>query len=128
MSRFLPWRELSVAFAVILALAVVNSAQIAWRTLPSVGSVAGWALTGAGLLLSLPPALVYHIRLARTLSARHQLDRGWIWHPTRLHDRLLPEERSYVLRWFRVGAFGWGLTMIGCVWIGLSLCLGGTLL
>jgi hypothetical protein len=70
------------------------------------------------MAVSLPAAIVYHFRLHRTLGRRGELDPRWIWHPTRFHKQLRPNERRDVLTWFAIGVFGWVVALVGC---GLSL-------
>jgi hypothetical protein len=85
---------------------------------------AGGFLVAGGLVFSVPCALVYHLRLYRSLAPRKALDERWIWNPTGHHARLTREERPLVLPWFYAGAAGWGATVLGCVLIGLAT-LGG---
>jgi hypothetical protein len=79
---------------------------------------AGFAAIVVGMLVSVPAAVMYHVRLHGALHRRGELGRRWIWNPTRLHVKLRPSERMRVLPWFAVGVFGWVLALVGC---GLAL-------
>jgi hypothetical protein len=67
-----------------------------------------------GFVLGVPAGVYYHVRLYRCLAARGGVPRGFIWHPTRYHAGLLPEERRNVMPWFVAGAFGFTLILFGC--------------
>jgi hypothetical protein len=82
---------------------------------------AGLAAIVLGLIISIPAAVLYHLRLYEALNKRDALDAGWIWHPTRFHDRLLADERPAVMIWFSIGAGGWGLTLLGCALVALAI-------
>jgi hypothetical protein len=85
-----------------------------WDTLLAVGVT----LIGLGLLLGLPAALWYHVRLYRAAPAAVRV-RGWWWHPTQLHAHL-GSARSGVMRWFYVGAACWCIAIAGCVLVGVA--------
>ncbi len=105
-------REILLATAIGGAIVLF---QLAVRVLAS-PTWLGIGLTAivAGLIVSVPSAIVYHLRLHAALARRDALERGWIWHPTRLHGRLPEEERFSVLVWFVVGVLGWSLALLGC--------------
>ncbi len=77
----------------------------------------GGILVAAGMLLSLPSGLWYHLRLRSTLLRSGALPRTWWLYPTRLHDRIPDERRSWVLRPFYAGAFGMFVSIVGCVFV-----------
>jgi ABC-type tungstate transport system substrate-binding protein len=87
---------------------------------------AGAALVAGGLLFSVPFAVWYHVRLYRALQPRGELTRTWILNPTSFHSKLTLEERDSVLPWFYLGAFGWTVSVLGLVALGLSLWVGRT--
>jgi hypothetical protein len=109
----------AIAFGIVLAQFVATTfaapmGSPVWLLL-GLGSIA------LGLLVSIPAAGLYHLRLHAALSRRGALDKGWIWHPTRLHARLLDDERPPVMWWFSVGVAGWSLALLGCALIGLGV-------
>ena len=111
-------REIALACGLFLLLAatavVIRLAD--WGLL----FYAGAFLLVAGLGLSVPCALRYHLLLRDALRPRGALDRHWIWNPTGHHPRLTPGERARVLPWFYAGAAGWGASVLGCLLIGLA--------
>jgi len=84
----------------------------------------GIILISAGLLFSLPCAVWYHWALYRALSPRGELSRRWIWNPTAQHSKLRPDELRRVLPWFRAGAAGWVVSVLGCILLGLGAWVG----
>ena len=105
--------EIGIAFSVAVLLLGAQVVRTAWGTLPNVGNLWGWALIVAGVGFSTPTAIMYHVRLAQTLRPRGMLDKNWIWHPTRLHELLTAPEKKRVLFWFRIGALGWSVAIVG---------------
>lgn len=94
-----------------------------------------WILDGAaallviGFALGVPTGLWYHVALVRAVGAREVLPPRWWLRPTALHDRLRPDERPQVLRWFYAGGLGFAFTALGCVVLGgaaLRLALQGS--
>lgn len=78
-------------------------------------------LIGGGMLLGLPPALIYHVLLYRILGKRGELSRNWLWNPTPLHRKLQGSERRQVLFWFVLGAGGFSAVVAGCLALALGL-------
>ena len=76
--------------------------------------VTGLGCMAVGFALGVPAGALYHFVLYRCLRAHGAVPRGFVWHPTRFHDALSPEERRRVLPWFTAGALGFGLIMLGC--------------
>jgi hypothetical protein len=113
--------EIGLAFGVAILLVCAQLGRAAWGNVADIGNPWGWAMIICGLLVSLPGGIMYHVRLAQCLRPRGLLHRGWIWHPTRLHDLLPASERTRVLIWFRLGAAGWAVTILGCVVVAWSL-------
>jgi len=74
----------------------------------------GLSVVAAGFVLGVPAGALYHVALYRCLQARGEVPAGFVWHPTRYHAVLSPEERRRVLPWFRAGALGFGLIILGC--------------
>lgn len=82
--------------------------------------ITGLGCMAAGFALGVPAGAYYHFVLYRCLQARGDVPDGFIWHPTRYHDALSPEELRRVLPWFKAGALGFGLIMLGCAIFGLG--------
>lgn len=109
-------REILLASGIAFGVA---TGQIMLRMFSGQGLLgAGFGAIVVGLLISIPAAVLYHVRLHGALHRRGDLDARWIWHPTRLHVKLRPGERIKVLPWFAVGVAGWLLALVGC---GLTL-------
>lgn len=109
---------------VALALgAMMTLALVPWPWLLEAGAL----LTALGLLVGLPPALVYHLRLRAALLRQDALARRWWVEPARLHRHLGPADRRRVLPWFVAGAAGFVVVVVGCalVLLGALGSLGG---
>jgi hypothetical protein len=100
---------LVVILGLLLGSALVVS-LLSWHTVFGTGLT----LVAVGLAGGVPAGLAYHLELARALGGRGLLERGWFWHPTRLHRHLAGEERRRVMLWFRVGAVGFVVALAGC--------------
>lgn len=112
-------REIVLAASIALGLCIAQGvvhllASPSWL-------VVGLVAIGCGLIVSVPAAILYHLQLYRVLAPRGELDRGWIWHPTRLHVHLQATERWRVLGWFAVGVFGWTLAVAGCAVVAFAV-------
>jgi hypothetical protein len=110
---------LVLALLALLALAGFLLPLLSWLALIELGAVA----IALGLALGVPTGLVYHVKLARLLSARAELPPRWWLAPTRLHERLRGAERRAVLSWFYLGGAGFVITLGGC-----GLVVAGALL
>ena len=103
--------EVAIAGAVVLSLiAVPFGSAVDPETLLfwSVGLIAG------GLAVGLPAGLGYHLLLARALKAANLDVKRWWLRPTSFHDDLPPTALTRIRPWFRVGAAGFLLAMVGC--------------
>jgi hypothetical protein len=58
---------------------------------------------------------VYHVKLHLALVRQGAAEPGWWWRPTSYHDRLAVEERRTIMLWFRSGAAGFLMVIVGCV-------------
>src|SRR5262249_44596951 len=117
MSGFM--REVLLAVSIVAGLIAV---QLVARVLSTPTLLmSGLLAIGAGLVVSVPAAILYHVRLAQVLGRRGELPPGWLWHPTRFHSQLQPKERLSVLSWFAIGVLGWTASVVGCAMVGLSL-------
>ncbi|MDB4972485.1 MAG: hypothetical protein JWN48_826 [Myxococcaceae bacterium] len=114
--------ELSIALAPLLALAllvlVATFVPLSW-----IGSFS-LSLMVIGFVFGLPSGLYYHVLLRRELTRDGQTaPAGWYWHPQRLHERVAPEQRQNLQRWFLLGAAGFGLIVLGFLLSVLTLML-----
>ena len=110
----------------IVVLVVGLLASIALAPMPVVLGGAA-ALLAFGFALGVPTGLWYHVALGRALRSREPLPPRWWLRPTALHEKLQPDERRSVLRWFYAGGIGFVFTALGCVVLGgaaLRLVLG----
>ncbi len=73
------------------------------------------ALSGLGGLLGIPGGIAYHLALRRELLRRGALPRGWLWHPTRLHDQLDDDANARIRPWFLMGGLGFMFIMLGAM-------------
>ena len=80
----------------------------------------GVGLVILGMSVGVPAGLGYHVQLHRALSPRGALPPRWWLRPDRFHRALLPAEVPPVMRWFRVGAAGFVVAVIGCAVVLLS--------
>lgn len=110
-------REVGIAVGIMLALLGISSVTL----LPfDQAFMLGWGLALVGLAFGVPTGLVYHVQLYRALQPRGELPSGWIWRPTRYHDRLRPHERFGVLSWCYAGALGFFVIVAGFVVLGVA--------
>jgi hypothetical protein len=78
----------------------------------------GWALVALGMAIGVPAGAYYHFRLWHALKP--VLGRTWWLNPTGLHRQLGAGERPRVMRWFRVGAAGFLIAIVGCVLVAVG--------
>lgn len=105
--------ELAAVVAFLVAIAGTGALfAFPWETLASAGGL----LLATGAALGVPTGVLYHVLLARALSARGLLPEGWYWRPIELHP-LLEEgpERRRVLLWCGLGALGFVVMVLGLV-------------
>ena len=107
--------EVLCVVAIIVGLVVIAAVPA------GSGIVYGGAIAVASLVLGTLAGLVYHVTLYRALKPRDGLPRGWIWHPTDLHDKLEDAERLRVLPWFWTGATFAALSIFGCLMVVTSV-------
>lgn len=100
-----------VLVAIILGALTAFGAMpwIAFETALSIGII----LVSAGFGFGLPAAIVYHLRLYRTLSARDALPRGWYWNPIPLNEALAARERQRIIPWCIAGGAGFAVIALG---------------
>jgi hypothetical protein len=80
--------------------------------------VGGAILVVVGMLVSVPAGVWYHVRLYRALKAVNQVAPRWWLYPTKQHPLLGAAELRFVTRPFFAGAIGFGLAILGCVFVG----------
>lgn len=111
--------ETLLAFGVFGLLA--GAGALLHSATPAALFFGGAFLVSGGLLLSVPCAVRYHLRLRDALRPRGRLDRRWLWNPAAHHVRLTPAERGRVLPWFYAGAAGWAASIVGCALVATGL-------
>lgn len=77
----------------------------------------GVSLIALGMAIGVPAGALYHVQLFRAVRPT---SRRWWLHPTGLHDRLPDGMRGPVLRWFRIGAVGFVLAIVGCAMVAVG--------
>lgn len=109
---------------VVLAVAVVvGLLGIMWLQFMLPFSAAFWLGAGvsvAGAVIGIPASLIYHWLLARVLGSQGDLPKGWYWDPMRYHALLRGQQRTTILAFFGLGAFGFLLVVLGAVFLTLS--------
>ena len=111
-------------------LSIVVVASLAMLTvLPRVVSMGGLLAVGAlcvgvGLVLGLPVALYYHLRLFRGLHRLGASTERWWVDPRPLQQALPEREQQVLTRLFWIGGAGFLLTMVGCVLLASAVLVG----
>lgn len=116
-------REVLIALGIFALLGAVPFliGMATWQGLV----IAGGVLLALGMLIGVPCGVVYHVLLHRALAPKGRLVRNWIWRPIAQHVHLESgRERLVVLAWCYVAAGGWGLSMLGCVLLGIAAVMG----
>jgi hypothetical protein len=96
----------------VVALLVLMGSLVVFASLEGL-VIAGAACMGLGLVLGVPAGLLYHVALYRCLAKRGAVSRSFVWHPTRYHAALQPDELRRVMPSFITGALSFGLIVIG---------------
>ncbi|HWR97917.1 MAG TPA: hypothetical protein VN317_05785 [Candidatus Methanoperedens sp.] len=104
---------LEIALAAAIALILLASA--AGDGVVHLLFLSGAAAILLGLVAGIPAGIVYHALLFRALAAHGSVTPRWWWHPTRLHASLPAAARRPFLPWFRAGAAGFLLAIVGCI-------------
>ncbi|MEY4580264.1 MAG: hypothetical protein RL701_4967 [Pseudomonadota bacterium] len=74
-----------------------------------------------GFVVGVAAGAYYHVLLYRALARRGPVPRGFIWSPTRYHGALQLDELRPILPWFRAGALGFMLIILGSVLLAFAL-------
>jgi hypothetical protein len=98
---------------ILYALLVVALLALLALPGPELQMVLGWVLLGLGLLGGGGAGLVYHAALRAALRRLGRDTAGWLWKPVSLHQHLDEANRRHVLPWFRLGAVGFFVCLIG---------------
>lgn len=114
--------EIVIAVALVLSLVVM---QLGRAADPETLLALSAGLIAVGLAIGVPAGLIYHLLLARGLRAAGADARRWWLRPTGFHAALAPADVRRLLPWFRVGAAGFLVVVIGCVFL-LLLALAVT--
>ncbi len=97
----------------LIAVALAMLATLGRMPFEQAIIVGGWLIV-LGLLIGLPCGVLYHVLLHRALTRAGGAPRGWIWHPTKLHDGVPRSERARFMPSFWTGAAACGLVFFGC--------------
>ena len=108
--------ELGVVALVVAGLVAVPAllAVVPW----DVTFGCGVALVALGMAVGVPAGALYHLQLYRAL--RPAPGSRWWLHPTGLHGQLRDGQRGAVMRWFRIGALGFLLAIVGCAMVAVG--------
>ena len=92
------------AMAIAALVATVDPMLLLW---------ASAAVALSGLLAGVPAGAVYHVRLRASLLESGPLPDDFYVRPHAYHDALDPTSQRRILPAFYVGAFGFGLFLLG---------------
>ena len=104
-----PVRE--ALLVVVLIVVVLATASLE----PTTGIRGGLLVALAFLLLGSVAGALYHRRLHACLRDRGPVPPRWWVDPTKLHRTLTEPERERTMPAFYVGAFSFGVCVLGCV-------------
>ncbi len=106
-STKIPVIESLFVLGTVVFLALV--ALLDFETLAVVGLIAA----AVGLLMGTPTGLMYHVGLHRVLKARGTVPARWWMSPVRHHQGLSSDEIETFSLWFKLGAAGFLLAVVG---------------
>ena len=107
--------ELGVVALLVGGLVAVPAlfAAVPWEVTFGIGV----SLVALGMAIGVPAGTLYHVQLFR--AVRPSGTRWWL-HPTGLHDQLPADSRGSVMRWFRIGAAGFVVAIVGCAMVAVG--------
>jgi hypothetical protein len=107
--------ELGVVALVVGGLVAVPGlfAAVPWDVTFGIGV----SLVALGMLVGVPAGALYHLQLFR--AVRPTSARWWL-RPTALHERIPDGARNQVMRWFRIGAVGFVVAIVGCAMVAVG--------
>jgi hypothetical protein len=107
--------ELGVVALLVAGLVAVPAlfAAVPWDVTFGLGV----SLVALGMAIGVPAGAMYHLQLFR--AVRPTRPRWWL-NPTGLHDRIADGMRGSVMRWFRIGAVGFVLAIVGCAMVAVG--------
>ena len=79
------------------------------------------AVVGVGCLIGVPTGIAYHLVLRRELLRLGPLPPGWLWSPTKHHDRLDSAGIRRVRPWLWSGGASFLVIMLGLALMTLTL-------
>jgi hypothetical protein len=109
--------EIALSAAVMLILLASTGGQ----ELAAALFTAGAGAIALGMIGGVPAGLAYHFLLFRAMSRSGAAPNGWWWHPTAMHERLPEAARRSIMPWFRAGAAGFLLALVGCALVVAAL-------
>jgi len=114
-------RETLIVGGLLLLFALSGGATLAvpWQWL----MLGGAALLLIGGLVGLPAGLYYHVVLRRHLARRGALPQRWWVQPTQYHPQFEDWERRQMMPYFRAGAVGFVVMMLGCLVAALGVMM-----
>jgi hypothetical protein len=107
--------ELGVVALLVAGLVAVPAlfAAVPWDVTFGLGI----SLVALGMAIGVPAGAMYHVQLFR--AVRPTRSRWWL-NPTGLHDRVPEGMRGGVMRWFRIGAVGFVIAIVGCAMVAVG--------
>ncbi|MDB4971250.1 MAG: hypothetical protein JWN44_6939 [Myxococcales bacterium] len=109
----------------MIELGVVGLVVAALVAVPALFAVVPWEITfglgvglvALGMLVGVPAGAMYHLWLWRAVKPT---GRRWWLHPSGLHGQLGDANRGAVMRWFKLGAVGFVLAIVGCAMVAVG--------
>lgn len=76
---------------------------------------------GVGCAVGIPAGVAYHVVLRRELLRLGPLPQGWLWSPTKFHERLDVAGMGRVRPWLWSGGMSFLVIMVGLALLTLTL-------
>ncbi|HET8580197.1 MAG TPA: hypothetical protein VFL31_04290 [Nitrospiraceae bacterium] len=110
--------EILLVLSTVLAVGVLG--LMTTMLTPYLMTEMGFWMLAVGLLTGVPAGLWYHLVLYRALAHRITLPPKWWIKPIALHPQLAQKDMARIKPWFRLGGFGFALSLAG----GLAAMVG----